>query len=115
MDGRQILDSALTGHEFIDSRYKRQLSVVVDKTDFEKAYDMMDWNFLDYMFKHMGFGIKWHGWIHGCVSSTQFSFLVNGSPKGFFRSSRGLHQGDPLSHTWLHYLSEWWKHCMQCL
>ena len=31
------------------------------------------------------------------ISTVKFSILINGSPKDFFGSSRGLLQGDPLS------------------
>ncbi|RVW88874.1 hypothetical protein CK203_045021 [Vitis vinifera] len=45
----------------------------------------------------MGFGPKWLRWMWSCISSAKFSILVNGVPTGFFPSSKGLRQGDPLS------------------
>ena len=45
----------------------------------------------------MGYGRKWVDRMKWCITTTSFSMLINGSPKGFFKSSRGLRQGDPLS------------------
>ncbi|RVW17365.1 hypothetical protein CK203_069145 [Vitis vinifera] len=36
-------------------------------------------------------------WMKWCISTISLSILVNGSSSGFFQSSRGLMQGDPLS------------------
>ncbi|RVW14448.1 putative mitochondrial protein [Vitis vinifera] len=44
-----------------------------------------------------GLGTKWREWIWSCISTAKFSVLVNGEPAGFFLSSKGLRQGDPLS------------------
>ena len=41
--------------------------------------------------------MRWCRWIHTCISTVQFSVLFNWSPADFFRSLRGLKQGDPLS------------------
>lgn len=40
---------------------------------------------------------KWRNWIHGCISTSPYSILNNGSLKRFCSTSRGLRQGDPLS------------------
>ena len=97
VEGRQILDASLIANEVIDSMQKRKERGILCKLDIEKAYDQINWNFILKVLKKMGFGDKWVGWIEWCISTATFSVLVNGSAAGFFGSSRGLRQGDPLS------------------
>ena len=45
----------------------------------------------------IGFGNRLLSWIKWCVSTTSFLVLFSSSHVGFFQSSRGLRQGDPIS------------------
>ena len=94
---RQILDAVLIANEAIDSVLKNNENGILCKLDIEKTYDNVDWSFLLTTMQKMGFGEKWIGWIKWCISTASFSVLVNGTSTGFFQSSRGLTQGDPLS------------------
>lgn len=45
-----------------------------------------------------GYGERWRSWIRGCLASCNMSVIVNGKQGKCFKASRGLRQGDPLSH-----------------
>lgn len=62
-----------------------------------KAYDRVEWDFLDAIMENMGFNSSWRKFIMGCVSSVNFAMILNGQSGNKFAFSRGLRQWDPLS------------------
>ncbi|VVA25489.1 Hypothetical predicted protein, partial [Prunus dulcis] len=97
VQGRQILDAALIANEVVEESRRLNKSGMVFKIDLEKAYDHVEWRFVDEVLIRKGFGDRWRSWIRGCLETANFSVMINGRPRGKFRASRGLRQGDPLS------------------
>jgi hypothetical protein len=97
LKGRNLVDGVVVVNEIVDLAKKTGNDCMVFKVDFEKAYDSVDWNFLEYMLYRFGFCEKWIRWIRACVFAGNLSILVNGSPTNEFNIQRGLKQGDPLA------------------
>ena len=67
------------------------------KLDISKAYDRVEWLFLEKILLKMGFQESWVRMIMECITTILYFILINGEPQGLIRPSRGLCQGDSLS------------------
>ncbi|WJX57524.1 hypothetical protein P8452_43075 [Trifolium repens] len=95
--GRCLVDGVMVTNEVIDFAKRSGRSCLILKVDFKKAYDPVDWGFLEYMLRRFGFEGKWIEWMKACVFAGNLSVLVNGSPTSEINIQRGLKQGDPLA------------------
>jgi hypothetical protein len=91
------VDGVLVANEVVDWVKKANIDCLIFKVDFEKAYDSVEWGFLEYMLYRFGFSDKWIEWIRVCVFAGNLSVLVNGSPTKEIHIQKGLKQGDPLA------------------
>ena len=67
------------------------------KLDISKAYDRVEWAFLQQIMLKLGINGRWVRLAMETVHTASYSILINGEPKGYITLSRGIKQGDPLS------------------
>ncbi|GAU27012.1 hypothetical protein TSUD_313740 [Trifolium subterraneum] len=77
---RSILDNALIATEVIHALKRKtqgRRGELTLKIDISKTYDKVDWGFLREVMTKMGFTDVWIRWVMMCVSSVNYSVLIN--------------------------------------
>ena len=97
--GRWIAENQVVVHELLHSFKSRKVKngFMALKLDLQKAYDRVNWKFIQAVLSNLGFTRTFIGWIMACLSSVSFEVLVNGGKSNHLVPRRGLRQGDSLS------------------
>ncbi|WOL05266.1 hypothetical protein Cni_G13993 [Canna indica] len=97
--GRLISDNILVAHEImhhLKCKSRTSSQEMALKLDMSKAYDRVEWPFLLFILRKMGFNEQFMVLIHQCILTIS-SIMSNGAVYDYFKPGHGLHQGDPLS------------------
>ena len=65
--------------------------------DFEKAFDKLEWNFIQKTLTRFNFGNYFKKWVSTMYNNVSSCVTNNGYASKFFKVSRGIRQGCPLS------------------
>ena len=65
-------------------------SFMAVKLDMSKAYDKVEWGFLEETMKCMGFAARWINLVMMFMKSVQYAMMVNGVPCGNIQPTRGI-------------------------
>ncbi|XP_020254066.1 uncharacterized protein LOC109831138 [Asparagus officinalis] len=96
--GRQISSNILLANEIVKNYNRKHISPrIMLSIDIKKAFDTVNWDFLNEMLKGLGFPVNFINWIMVCISTPKFSLSLNGTLHGYFKGKRGLRQCDPIS------------------
>ncbi|GLT96020.1 hypothetical protein SLE2022_136690 [Rubroshorea leprosula] len=90
--GRLIYDNVMVAFEAIHHlKHKRagQRGDMAVKVDLSKAFDRVEWNFLEDIMQAMGFPDKWTNHVMMCVRTIEYAVLLNGCPIKKFTPSMG--------------------------
>ncbi|XP_019262934.1 PREDICTED: uncharacterized protein LOC109240719 [Nicotiana attenuata] len=97
VEGRFFIHNVLIYHDLLRHYNRKTSPRCLMKIHLRKAYDMINWDFIEEALKGFGFPDSFTKLVITCVTTTQSSIRINGENHGYFKGRRGLRQGDPIS------------------
>ena len=97
IQGHNILEGISILHEVLHLVNQQNESFLILKSDFEKVYGCFNREFLKEVMGPKGFSPLWVSWIIQMVRGGQTAINVNKELGPYFRNSKGVMQGDPIS------------------
>ena len=94
--GRLITDNVLVAYEcihIIKNKKSGATGTCAVKLDMHKAYDRVEWIFLENMMRKLGFHERWISLMMACVRSMRYQVRFNSEEKDMFTPTSGLRQG----------------------
>jgi hypothetical protein len=80
----------------MQNKHYGAVGVAASNLDMSKAYDRVEWCFLEQMMRKLGFHERWIALIMKCCCTVKYRFKLNGSLTDEVIHSRGLRQDDPI-------------------
>uniref|UniRef100_A0A803Q9E6 Reverse transcriptase domain-containing protein n=1 Tax=Cannabis sativa TaxID=3483 RepID=A0A803Q9E6_CANSA len=98
IQNRSIAHNILIFQDLIKNYGRKNTSArCAIKIDLSKAYDTVNWNFLENWLNFLCFPSRFVKWIMVCIRGTSYNLMLNGRLQGSFEGKKGLRQGDPMS------------------
>ncbi|XP_062103395.1 uncharacterized protein LOC133814454 [Humulus lupulus] len=95
---RSLAHNILIFQDLLKGYTRKHISArCIMKIDLSKAYDTVDWCFVEELLKHLSFPSRFIDWILVCLKRTRYYLLMNGRIQGSFKGEKCLRQGDPIS------------------
>jgi hypothetical protein len=75
--GRNVMEGVIILHETIHEMHRNKQNGVILKIDFKKAYDKINWSFVQQTLRMKGFSPTWCKWIASFIEGGHVGIKVN--------------------------------------
>ena len=96
LEGRYISENINKILSILQQTEKLNLPAILLTVDFEKAYDYLEWAFIEKTLNFFNFGPSYLNWVKVLYKDCKSTVINNGWMSEFFTVSRGVRQGCPL-------------------